>query len=1009
MCRKTLFVCLSLVGVIGIVQPVRADLVGYWKLNEGAGIVARDSSGNGLNGSLNGDPQWVAGQMGGALEFDGDDSVEIPHSPLLSITDEITIAAWTNMNTGASGEMAIVSKGRWAANDLPYELTATAGSEIYWQFYDDEGRDSCAPDSPPVGEWHHIAATYDGEVFKCYIDGELGDEFAYVGTMPENTSAVTIGQRSGGGTHYEGMIDEVQIHDRSLSHEEVLDVMLGRSLELAFGPLPEDRAADVLRDGAVLSWTPGKFAVTHDVYLGETFEDVNAATVPTYANQDANTVPLDRLEFGKTYYWRVDEVNGAPDNFVYTGQVWSFEVEPYSIQISGEDIIVTASSVANELSLPENTINGSGLGEDNTHTIQTEDMWFTAMGDMTPWIQYEFDAVKKIDVMRVWNSNSSAEGFLGYGVNSVQIEYSADGETWEILEDVTTFSRAPGIRTYNQYDEIAMGGVAAKMVRLNIQSNWGGFMKAYSLSEVQFTMIPAAARSPQPVSGSGGIRPDAVVTWRSGRGADQHSITISSDVNEVAEGLVSPVTTSTNSLDLGTLALQLGETYYWRVDEVNEAEATSTWTGPVWSLTLVDMLIVEDFERYGNNSPDRPFQTWLDGIGYSADEFFPIAYGGNGTGAAIGHDIWSNVSQHYNGDIMETDKTSTGAGKALPFYYDNTGGVASETQRTFSLPQDWTLGGAQTLSIAFLGQEGNTGTLYVKINNVKITCPLNAGYIAVGVWQAWNIDLADVGADLSRVSEMAIGVEGSGASGMLLIDDIKLRGKPGEMITPVDPGTSGLLAQYLFEGNANDSSGSGLHGQMTGSQVGSPGARNQGAAVQISPGGFVDLGNPAALNFGSGDWTISAWFKTTMTDRGTIVGNGGDDGGGHRYALIVGENEDGIVSLILDDDSDKVTVVSSSVVNDDQWHFVTAQRQGTEIQVYIDGQLEGTDTVDAGYDLSGTSQHNAYIGVITSNSSGNLQKSFNGSVDEVTIYGRALMSEEILWLSGITSPIHRPF
>ncbi len=65
--------------------------------------------------------------------------------------------------------------------------------------------------------------------------------------------------------------------------------------------------------------------------------------------------------------------------------------------------------------------------------------------------------------------------------------------------------------------------------------------------------------------------------------------------------------------------------------------------------------------------------------------------------------------------------------------------------------------------------------------------------------------------------------------------------------------------------------------------------------------------------------------------------------------------------------------------------------------------------MDPGYDLSGTSQHNAYIGALTSNSSGSLQKLFNGLVDEVAIYNRALSPDEILWLSGVTSPIHKPF
>ena len=110
MCKK-LSVLASLVLVLSLAVRTQADLVGYWAFDEGLGSIAHDSSGNGLDGTLNGDPQWVAGQIGGALEFNGNDFVEIPHSPLLSITDQITVAAWTYMSANASGEMAIVSKG----------------------------------------------------------------------------------------------------------------------------------------------------------------------------------------------------------------------------------------------------------------------------------------------------------------------------------------------------------------------------------------------------------------------------------------------------------------------------------------------------------------------------------------------------------------------------------------------------------------------------------------------------------------------------------------------------------------------------------------------------------------------------------------------------------------------------------------------------------------------------------------------------------------------------------
>jgi len=193
-------------------------LVGYWRFDEGQGTIASDSSGNGLDGTLRGNPTWVPGVVGGALQFNGTtDYVEVPDNPLLDLTTQITIAAWTYMSPNAGGEMAIVSKGGWAANNLPYELTEERGAVIFWQFYDNDGRDTCSPTSPPAGEWHHITATYDGQIFKCYIDAVLGEEWAYAGKMPQNAAALTIGRRSTGGTFYNGMIADGKLWSRALA------------------------------------------------------------------------------------------------------------------------------------------------------------------------------------------------------------------------------------------------------------------------------------------------------------------------------------------------------------------------------------------------------------------------------------------------------------------------------------------------------------------------------------------------------------------------------------------------------------------------------------------------------------------------------------------------------------------------------------------------------------------------------------------------------------------------
>jgi len=761
---------IALIGVFAWINTASADLVGWWKFDEGAGIVAADSSGRGLDASIEG-PIWTEGHSGSALEFNGTDSlVRIPESTTGLAK---TVAMWIRIDSVQSGQ-----KQMFNGNGPPHMNFELATGQIEGRVYTGSGNITLTGPEVPLGVWTHVAWVWDftANRSELYIDGEsvaLGE----ASNTLEHTSESIIGRHPSATTaSFLGAIDEVRVYDHALELGEIQAAMRG-SAALSSSPNPKHDAIDVLRD-RVLGWKPGEFAAKHNVYLGTSFEDVNSATVSTLSDLDVNSFDPGRLEFGTSYFWRVDEVNGTPDKTVYRGDVWSFEVEPYSIEIPGTTIAVTASSSSNEFSVPQKTLDGSGLAADESHSIGPETMWFTASVDLDPWIQYEFLDVQKLDVMRVWNSNSSAEMAIGWGVKDVIIEYSVDGENWDAMEEVSQFSRASGSPTYGQYDEVDLGGLAARYVRLDIQSNWGGILMSYSLSEVQFYMIPAAARTPEPASGSVDIAPNSTIGWRAGRDVTQHVITISTDVNAVIDGLANSVTSSTNNLDLNSLDLQLGRTYYWRVDEANEADAVSVWAGPVWSFSTVAALTVDDFESYNNISPDRPFQTWLDGFGYSADEFFPVGYSGNGTGAGIGHDIWSLSSSYYDDDIMETGNTLPGSSQSLPFYYTNTGGVASQTERSFSATQDWTVGGAKTLSIAFFGQAGNTGTLYVEINNTKIIYPYDAANIAKDAWQAWNIDLSSM--DVESVTTLQIGVDGSGASGLLLIDDIRLYPEPGK-------------------------------------------------------------------------------------------------------------------------------------------------------------------------------------------------------------------------------------
>ena len=124
----------------------------------------------------------------------------------------------------------------------------------------------------------------------------------------------------------------------------------------ASGPVPGNGATDVPRD-TDLQWMAGESAVTHNVYLGTVLDDVTNAMVDNplgvLVSQDQSEVLYDIdgvLEFGQTYYWRVDEV--AANGTVTAGDVWTFTVEPVAYQIEG--VVATSDLVPIEGQGPEN-------------------------------------------------------------------------------------------------------------------------------------------------------------------------------------------------------------------------------------------------------------------------------------------------------------------------------------------------------------------------------------------------------------------------------------------------------------------------------------------------------------------------------------------------------------------------------------------------------------------------------------------------------------------------------
>ncbi len=558
---------------------------------------------------------------------------------------------------------------------------------------------------------------------------------------------------------------------------------IGGLPETAQKPSPADEAADVSRD-VVLSWMPGGYADKHDVYLGTNFDDVNEATATVDPNgvyvvrQDPNSYPAGgtmRLDIGQTYYWRIDEVGTPPDNTIYKGNVWQFTVEPLAYPIPGENITATASS-SEEGKGPENTVNGSGLDESGLlHGNQDEgNMWLSGRDGIQPsWIEYDLGKVYRLHEMWVWNFNGSLEALVGLGLNDVTIEYSVDGTDFATLGTTHKFNQAAGSSDYAHDTTIDFSDVETQYVRLTAQSNWGGILEQYGLSEVRFFYIPIRARNPIPESGATDVTLDMTLGWRAGREAAEHNVYFSDNEQAVIDG-TAPVTTLSEA-SYGPLSLDVGKTYYWRVDEVNNLEAANTLDGNVWNFTTAEFLVIDDFEDY-DTGDNQIWYAWKDGLGYGTAGTEPY-YPGNGTGSAVGDETTSSY----------TEETIVHEGsQAMPLAYDNNKPGFfnySEAEFTLTYPRDWTEKGVNTLTIWFRGNSDNAAEpLYVALNGSAVVINNNPDAALITDWTEWNIDLqafADQGLNLTDVNMIALGLGNkknplAGGSGTMYFDDIRL-------------------------------------------------------------------------------------------------------------------------------------------------------------------------------------------------------------------------------------------
>jgi hypothetical protein len=599
----------------------------------------------------------------------------------------------------------------------------------------------------------------------------------------------------------------------------------------AFQPFPADGATNVLLDQD-LTWEAGIGTIFHQVAFGTSFEEVRDIPVPPWMTVDPIYDP-GPLEPDTTYYWRADEFKGMTTD---KGDVWSFTTVP-EIAVTDPDLTgwwtLDEGSGTTALDWSGHSHHGAFVGEpqwtDGYHggAVQFDASGSIDTGAGAADLGIEGNSPK---TTMAW---ALTQGFNGGGL--WDLGSNQDGRNWSVRTtgntnewrvqrwgfptydfDVTVASLNEWTHFTLVYDGAAGGNDSRLYVNGQVVGNqnieldtspsdrtfqigiWSGtsfngviddvrvYAKALTEAEISETMRgnPLLAGDPEPGLGETvDIRDVSALRWAAGDTAASHDVYFGADRAAVAAADRAAPEYQGNqagtSMSLAGLVEFGGGDYYWRIDEV-EADGSTVHQGYIWRFTVPGYLIVDDFEGYNNEVGSRPFEVWIDGIGFSLPD---PGHPGNGSNATVGHDIWTDTSPYYNGLLMETQNVHGGS-QSMPVDYNNViSPNYSEIERTWVAPQNWTLNGVDTLTLHVRGSASNTADrFYVTLTDstggsatVEVA---DTSILTSREWSVVSIPMADfTGVNAAAIKKMVVGLgnpPAAGGAGSLLFDDFRV-------------------------------------------------------------------------------------------------------------------------------------------------------------------------------------------------------------------------------------------
>ena len=691
MCKK--LICLiSFVFMLSLAGNASADLLVHWRFDEGSGTTAFDTSGNGRDGTFTGEPQWVAGHnSAGALHFDGVDDFVSHVLPGDQTYAAFTIAVWVKADDVDQAQLAAVFASRFPGGATGAGFQIDVNTQVTPQVYQIRPNSDGGVFGNTTTDWVHLAVVCEGTSAQLYYQGVPANEATLVSSL---FNEFTVGVNRARSRFFAGTIDELRVYDHALSEAEILATMQGAEVyPYALGPEPADGTL-VEDTWANLSWSPGELAVSHDVYIGDNFDDVDSGAEGTFqGNQTTTLVTIgfpgfpypDGLVPGTTYYWRIDEVNDTEPNSPWKGEVWSFSVPPRTAYF------------------PDPADGAEGVS---------------------------------VDVQLSWTA--------GFG-SKLHTPYF--GETFEEVDNATG-GQVQGTPTYSP-------GTLKMAKTYYWRVDEFDVVETHKGNVWNFT-TEGAVGSPSPSKGAVDVTQTPTLTWTPGFGAT-HEVYFGTD--PVSLELKGSGNLGSESYDPGQL--EWNTTYYWRIDEANNANADSPWKGPLWSFTTANFLIIDDIEGYndideGEPGSNRIYNAWVDGFDDPTN------------GSQVGH----LDPPFYEETIVHSGN------KSMPLIYDNAVGK-SEATLTLTSKRDWTVNGVNRLTIWFRGDASNAAEqMYVTLNGNARVDHDNPDAALRTSWTEWNIDLqafADQSVNLANVNSITLGLSSvTGGTGMMYFDDIRL-------------------------------------------------------------------------------------------------------------------------------------------------------------------------------------------------------------------------------------------